>query len=30
VEFDDSDFIFGIPSNFEPRKHIDLHMWCHF
>src|ERR1700679_1302281 len=30
VEFDDSDFIFGISSKCEPRKHIDLHMWCHF
>jgi hypothetical protein len=30
VEFDDSDFIFGFSSKFEPRKHIDLHMWCHF
>jgi hypothetical protein len=30
VEFDDSDFIFGISSKFEPRQHINLHMWRHF
>jgi len=28
--FDDSDFRFRISSKFEPSKHIDLHMWCHF
>jgi hypothetical protein len=30
VEFDDPDFIFEIFSKFEPRQHIDLHMWHHF
>jgi hypothetical protein len=27
---DDSNFRFGISSKFKPRKHIDLHMRCHF
>jgi len=30
VEFDDSILDSESPQKFEPSKHIDLHMWCHF